>query len=974
MSQFRFLIISLFCFMMCQSNQAQNIKVVKKSLSSYLLNYVNPAYTTNDKFLVEDLVINSGEKALTIYLNDAFFGQPFTPETVQSIYEQTRSLLPETYQAYQLTICAGIYPIEDLIPINLSGRKDTLRTYQKNIKTTAPWVKPISQPYNIRRGLKDRHLCVWASHGAYYKNNKREWGWQRPPLFCTTEDLFTQTIVLPYLIPMLQNAGAIVFSPRERDWQKNEVIVDNDNPMIQGIYTEINEKHEWIPADTGFAQIKDVYLENENPFKHGTARMAESTSGNRLSSIIWTPCIQESGDYAVYVSYKTLPESVDDAVYTVIHQGIHTRFSVNQQMGGGTWVYLGTFHFDAGENTENCVILTNQSDRKGIITADAVRFGGGMGNIARKDSLMNGAIRSGLPRFLEAARYSAQWAGMPYELYSPRLGIDDYSDDINVRTGMENLLSQGSDYHPGDSGLNVPIEMSIGCHSDAGARPDNTLVGTLGIYTSKFYEGKTAAGLSRLTSRDLIDIIMTQVKSDLTMNFGTWNRRQMWDRNYGETREPQFPAVILEMLSHQNWADMRLGHDPYFKFILARSIYKGILKYMECVHCSAPLIPQPMPVINTMAEVENNGSTVNLSWEPTVDLSAPESEPTHYIIYMAEGEHGFDNGTMVEATSCQFKVKIKPSTLYRFRVVAFNDGGCSLPGDEVCAYYSSSSDKHIMLVDGFHRLASPLPFDTETTGGFDMNADPGVIDNRMPGYCGYQLCFDKKHYTGEGANGFGYSGNELSGMILAGNTHDYTTRHAIDILSMGAFNISSCHSGALEKSEKLSRYEMIDLILGAQKMDGYSLTAKKSFTPEMRRMLTAYTQSGGSVLVSGAFIGSDMLNSDEQEFVSSVLKYVYEGSICTDSINSVQGLNSDVTIYGQPNEQNYWIRQVDALRAVNGSFPTMLYTQNKYAAAIAYQGHDYRTMCFGFPLECIKEVELRRQILNASVIFLTNKP
>ena len=33
---------------------------------------------------------------------------------------------------------------------------------------------------------------------------------------------------LPMLVPMLENAGANVFVPRERDWQVHEVIVDND--------------------------------------------------------------------------------------------------------------------------------------------------------------------------------------------------------------------------------------------------------------------------------------------------------------------------------------------------------------------------------------------------------------------------------------------------------------------------------------------------------------------------------------------------------------------------------------------------------------------------------------------------------------------------------------------------------------------------------------------------------------------------
>ena len=85
-------------------------------------------------------------------------------------------------------------------------------------------------------GLQNRHLSIWASHGRYYSQRDGRWMWQRPYLFCTTEDLFTQSFVVPFLIPMLENAGAIVYSPRERAWQKEEVIVDNDSPALNGIY------------------------------------------------------------------------------------------------------------------------------------------------------------------------------------------------------------------------------------------------------------------------------------------------------------------------------------------------------------------------------------------------------------------------------------------------------------------------------------------------------------------------------------------------------------------------------------------------------------------------------------------------------------------------------------------------------------------------------------------------------------------
>ena len=66
-----------------------------------------------------------------------------------------------------------------------------------------PWVENISIPYKTSKGLHNKHITLWASHGRYYDVKKGGWKWQRPKMFCTTEDLFTQTIVIPYLIPML---------------------------------------------------------------------------------------------------------------------------------------------------------------------------------------------------------------------------------------------------------------------------------------------------------------------------------------------------------------------------------------------------------------------------------------------------------------------------------------------------------------------------------------------------------------------------------------------------------------------------------------------------------------------------------------------------------------------------------------------------------------------------------------------------
>ncbi len=91
-----------------------------------------------------------------------------------------------------------------------------------------------------------------------------------------------------------------------------------------------------------------------------------------------------NGRICRYVSYQTLPGSVSDAKYLVFHNGGVTEFKVNQQIGGGTWVYLGTFTFDKGRNDYGMVVLSNESKEKGVVCADAVRFGGGIGNIARR--------------------------------------------------------------------------------------------------------------------------------------------------------------------------------------------------------------------------------------------------------------------------------------------------------------------------------------------------------------------------------------------------------------------------------------------------------------------------------------------------------------------------------------------------------------------------------------------------------------
>lgn len=759
--------VGLFlCFM---SAHAQSLDTnVEQRLTDFFGNY-QTTYANIGTCKLERFTADHQNKTLSVYANAAFGYQPFTEENVQAIYRSIKQALPGPVNYYAITVYADGQPIENLIPNAFRRKdKDKSRLYGKVEYKGNPWVENVSKPYAASQGLRNRHIALWQSHGKYYKNATNEWQWQRPRLFGTTEDLYTQSIVVPYLIPMLENAGAVVFTPRERDWQKNEVIVDNDTRSTGGRYLEINykKKHIWKSTDRpGFAQKYQFYPDNYNPFADGTARYIPTIDKPEKAFAEWIPNIPEKGRYAVYVSYQTLPQSVSDAKYLVFHNGGVTEFRVNQQIGGGTWVYLGTFEFDKGANEYGMVVLSNESSQGGVVCADAVRFGGGMGNIVR------GGRPSGMPRYLEGARYWAQWAGMPYGVYSKSKGGNDYADDINVRSLMSNYLSGGSVFNPTEKGLGVPLELSLGVHSDAGFSNDNELKGTLGIYTTDYNDGKLACGISRYASRDLTDMVLTDIQRDITSRFGIqWARRSMWNRNYSETRLPAVPSMILETLSHQNFADLKLGHEPDFKFTLGRSIYKSILKYNASMHGTAYTV-QPLPVSHFAIDEGNKKNTFRLRWAPTEDVLEPTAKPQGYIVYTRIGYGGFDNGVFVRGT--EYTAKVEPGLVYSFKITAVNKGGESFPSEILSAYKAKHSKGTILIANAFHRTSGPATIETALQQGFDIESDPGLPYISTTAFCGYQQTFNRLKAGIETPDGLGYSGQELEAQEVAGNTFDY---------------------------------------------------------------------------------------------------------------------------------------------------------------------------------------------------------
>lgn len=183
----------------------------------------------------------------------------------------------------------------------------------------------------------------------------------------------------------------------------------------------------------------------------------------------------------------------------------------------------------------------------------------------------------------------------------------------------------------------------------------------------------------------------------------------------------------------------------------------------------------------------------------------------------------------------------------------------------------------------------------------------------------------------------------------------------------------SCSDEAAESGHiALKDYQVVDYILGLEKEDNYNPASNrryKTFTPAMQSLLTDYCRQRGNLLVSGAYVGSDM-NTQPQDraFTHDILKFECTASLRTEGqMLNIGGMNRNFSLCGMPNEQVYAVPSTDCLQATGSAFPAMLYTDRNYPAAVAYPGSDYRTFVMGFPFESIR-TEAGRNALMASIL------
>ena len=504
-----------------------------------------------------------------------------------------------------------------------------------------------AQPAGI---LSGKTIWLSAGHGWQFDPRRKTFKTQRHNSHGLVEDFATIESVNYHLLQYLYRSGANVWTVRERDMNTEEIILDNDNPKVY------HETGKWTRSKTnGY---------NGRTYRYTTTK-PQATATAHFRGVIKKP-----GKYWVSVHYVSGTNRTVDARYRIRHAGGESVVSVNQEVHGETWVYLGQFYFtDIAE-----IRLSNASSESGqAIIADAVRLGGGRGNVP--DCVYGKS--SGEPRYEEAAKYFAAYQGFPH----------CFNDVVTRPLYAEWELSKGT-------AIERQNAIYLSWHSNAN--------GSSGTET---YVHSTRA---KRGSRTLQKFIHGELIKDIRGGWDkNWEDRGKKSADFGELRALKtMPGVLLEMAFHDHAEDAKALLDPRFRNLTARAVYKGIVRYYAKIDGGKPhFLPEPPRSINATGGIDQ---TIKLSWAAP-DHGGHLGDPAKaYKVYLSENGHAFANGIYTRQREYQFKSMV-PGQIYYFQVTAINDGGESFPSPVVAVRLSQTeNDLQYLLVDGYDRMDRSL--------------------------------------------------------------------------------------------------------------------------------------------------------------------------------------------------------------------------------------------------------------------------
>lgn len=779
-----------------------------------------------------------------------------------------------------------------------------------------------SDPYRAQPegALSGASIFLNPGHGWMWKVEDERWVTQRSTTNGIIEDHFNAESVMQYLVPYLWNAGASVYTARERDLQTNEVILEAGKDTVTSPFSAgVNLNGDW-------RREEGIGTWNGDAFSAQTVQKssykAPLLSVPEYPLAVFRPNIPESGYYGVTVHYRTstLGKTTDAAQFVVNHSGGTTIWVQDQNRDGFTWKYIGRYYFEQG--TDSFVMIPGATKSGGRVVVDAVRFGGGMGSINATDGLP-----SGKPRWEESGLYYAQFLGYNADNDSR---LDDWGP---VRA---NPLWAEWEMEPWERGK----ALYLSWHGNASGSTGKAR----GLFG--FIYGKEAWGDMELYSGvpgsfEVMDNIFQEVGRDVTAGYDPdWRIGSIVTAWFGEINpymNSKMPAALVEMGFFDNEEDAKYMLDPQFRRLTARATYQGMVNYYN-THVDDFNEELHLPEPPTHFRV-----TSNVKGHHVLKWNAPEvseqkiggDEAKRYVVYASYNGYGFDNGTIVKGTEFSVKPNFeRPSHLEKtgipgtpqvfYRVAALNDGGESLP-TETLAVGVTQEPASTLLVYAFDRLDS-------------------------------------------GLNQFEEDGKTVRGLLSKMNTQDYTVPYARVLLAEGKPFHSTSNEAIEEGLVNLADYKTVFWILGQEK--GKTL----AFSEAEMNALSSYVQAGGGLLVSGSEAAAELSTTERgRQFLQQTLgiNFVQDNSGVL-SLSPAEGALYDglgeLTL-NNGSGAGYAVNSPDALSTTGNSAPLFTYANSQQLAGVQNDSAG-RVLTFGFPIESIQEENQRHKLILRSYYAL----
>ncbi len=835
--------------------------------------------------------------------------------------EFMQALVSEDFNRYFLDVrdpaTGKIVDVQELLPqekIQKSGPPVYAASEGTPAKGTAAAQKssvPVINPGQPAGALSGKTIYINQSHGWFDDVGFGRWRVQRGDNFGVLEDFDSAEFLNLYALPALRNAGAKVQTVRESDLQTNMVIVDNADAAYAETGTWSNSSLNGFVQKTTPSWVGTSI----NPFNQGSGENRLSSglvSGTPTATATWTATIPEDGYYNVYASWTAFSGRANDAEYLVHHSGGVSEVRMNQKIDGYTWNLLGNWYFEAGAPAdERKVVLTNNSSDGSAsnVSADAIRWGGGMGDMERHTHGV-----SGRPRWEEEAVNYLQFNGFGYSgtLYT---GTDDEAGGWSDRP-------QYARWEHSDKDGSVEDALYFAWHT-------NAFNGNARGLSS--FRHSTATAASTSLQSIMHDTLYDHIEGQW---FPGWTVRSKNVTNFGENNQNSLgtglPGFLIEGLFHDNADDAGGYAEPQFRHDMARAIVHGVIAYFEDRDTTTLTTPPETPT--HFRAVALGSGQVQLSWDAPPNSSSNQylgDAAATYRVFEGTNGFGFDDGTAVSGTTTTISGLTTGETKY-FRVAAVNAGGQSFPS-ETLAVCDGAAD--VLIVNGFDRnSASLVPKETITNAGTDLQR------------------LDPRNFQ----------------------AFNYIIEHAEALESTGVAISSATNEAVIDGDVTLGNYDAVFWICGEESTVGETFgSAEQSLVSSYLATSGNHLFVSGAEI--GWDLGRTSRPQADQDFYNDVLRASYVGddantySIAAPTSGPFNGVGA--FDFNTSNGARYDAQFPDRLGTSSGSSAALSYSGGTGGtAAISYDGSS-KVINLGFPFELISSSTVRADIMQDTVDF-----